>query len=94
MVGLWAGSVYVPSSITYLATREGFTAAAAARLASWATMLLSAGTILGCLAAPAARRPHRTPRRARLLLRPDVRLHRPRLRLRLLPQPRTRCPGS
>ena len=28
MVGLWAGSAYVPSSITYLATREGFTAAA------------------------------------------------------------------
>src|SRR5690349_12266730 len=27
MVGLWAGSVYVPSSVTYLAAREGFTAA-------------------------------------------------------------------
>jgi len=53
MVGLWAGSAYVPSSITYLATREGFSAAAAARLASWAIMLLSAGTILGCLLVPA-----------------------------------------
>ena len=52
MVGLWAGSAYVPSSITYLATREGFTAAQAARLASWAIMLLSAGTILGCLLVP------------------------------------------
>jgi MFS family permease len=52
MVELWAGSAYVPSSITYLAGREGFNAADAARLASWATMLLSAGTILGCLMLP------------------------------------------
>src|SRR5437879_366194 len=34
MVGLWAGSAYVPSSITYLAVREGHTAADAARIAS------------------------------------------------------------
>jgi MFS family permease len=52
MVGLWAGSVYVPSSVTYLATREGYNAAAAARIASYATMLLSIGTIAGCLALP------------------------------------------
>ncbi len=52
MVGLWAGSAYVPSSITYLATHQGFTAPQAARLASWAIMLLSAGTILGCLLVP------------------------------------------
>lgn len=52
MVGLWAGSVYVPSSITYLAVREGASAADAARIASWGAMLLSAGTILGCLAVP------------------------------------------
>ena len=48
MVGLWAGSAYVPASVTYLAGREGMNAAATARLASNATMLLSAGTILGC----------------------------------------------
>jgi MFS family permease len=53
MVGLWAGSAYVPSSITYLASREGFTAAQSAQLASWAIMLLSAGTILGCFLVPA-----------------------------------------
>ena len=53
MVGLWAGSAYVPSSVTYLATGEGYTAAQAAQLASWAVMLLSAGTILGCLLVPA-----------------------------------------
>jgi len=53
MVGLWAGSAYVPSSITYLAVREGHPPADAARIASWATMLLSTGTIIGCLALPA-----------------------------------------
>ena len=53
MVGLWAGSVYVPTAVTYLAGRGGHDAASAARLASWATMLLSAGTIAGCLALPA-----------------------------------------
>ena len=52
MVGLWAGSVYVPSSVNYLATHEGLTPADAARMASYATMLLSAGTILGCLLLP------------------------------------------
>jgi MFS family permease len=52
MTGLWAGSVYVPSSVTLLATRSGYDTATAAQLASWATMLLSATTILGCLATP------------------------------------------
>jgi MFS family permease len=52
MVGLWAGSVYVPSSITYLAVRDGASAPDAARIASWGAMLLSTGTILGCLAVP------------------------------------------
>ncbi len=52
MTGLWAGSVYVPASVTYLAAREGLDAVAAGHIASFATMLLSAGTILGCLAVP------------------------------------------
>lgn len=52
MVGLWAGSVYVPSAVTYLAGRDGYGPASAARLASYATMLLSAGTIAGCLLVP------------------------------------------
>jgi MFS family permease len=52
IIGLWAGSVYVPAAVTYLATRAGLGAPPAARLASFATMLLSAGTILGCLALP------------------------------------------
>jgi MFS family permease len=52
IIGLWAGSVYVPASVTFLATAEGFTALHAARLASYGTMILSIGTILGCLIAP------------------------------------------
>jgi MFS family permease len=52
IVGLWAGSVYVPTSVREIALREGQNAAAAARLASYGTMLLSAGTILGCIVLP------------------------------------------
>jgi MFS family permease len=52
MIGLWAGSVYVPGAVTAIAMREGSSAASAARSASWATMLLSFGTILGCLLVP------------------------------------------
>lgn len=52
MIGLWAGSVYVPSSVTYLATRAALSSEQGARLASYATMLLSVGTILGCLMLP------------------------------------------
>jgi MFS family permease len=52
MIGLWAGSVYVPGAVTQLATRQGYNAMQAARIASYATMLLSAGTIIGCLFVP------------------------------------------
>ena len=52
IVGLWAGSVYVPTSVREIALREGFTGADAVRLASYGTMVLSAGTILGCLVLP------------------------------------------
>jgi MFS family permease len=52
IVGLWAGSVYVPTSVREIALREGHAAADAARLASYGTMLLSVGTILGCLVLP------------------------------------------
>ena len=59
MVGLWAGSAYVPSSVTALAVRAGMSDDDAARTASYATMLLSIGTILGCLALPALARSSR-----------------------------------
>jgi MFS family permease len=52
IVGLWAGSVYVPTSVREIALREGRSAANATQLASYGTMLLSAGTILGCIVLP------------------------------------------
>jgi len=52
IVGLWAGSVYVPASVTQLALKSGFTEAQGVRLASYATMILSTGTIIGCLLLP------------------------------------------
>jgi MFS family permease len=52
IVGLWAGSVYVPASVSQLALRSGFTEAEGIRLASYATMVLATGTILGCLVLP------------------------------------------
>ena len=52
IVGLWAGSVYVPTSVTQIAVRDGFPAAQAARFASYGTMILSVGTILGCIVLP------------------------------------------
>jgi MFS family permease len=53
MIGLWAGTVYAPTAVTQVATRVGYNAADAARIASRATMLLATGTIIGCLVMPA-----------------------------------------
>jgi MFS family permease len=52
LVGLWAGSVYVPTAITYIAQRVGRTAGEAARLASYSTALLGMATVLGAVAVP------------------------------------------
>ena len=52
VIGLWAGSVYVPTAVIQLARRGGATLPHAATLASLATGLLSIGTILGCVLAP------------------------------------------
>ncbi len=52
MIGLWAGTVYAPTAVTQVATRAGYNAADAARIASRATMLLATGTIIGCLVMP------------------------------------------
>ncbi|MGD1211463.1 MAG: MFS transporter [Candidatus Acidiferrales bacterium] len=52
IIGLWAGTVYVPASVTEIAGRQHLPAALAPRLASYATMVLSFGTILGCLPLP------------------------------------------
>jgi MFS family permease len=50
--GLWAGSVYVPTAVSNLATKSGFGLAEATKLASYGTMLLSTGTIIGCVILP------------------------------------------
>jgi MFS family permease len=50
-IGLWAGSVYVPTAIIYLARNE-YTRSDASRLASYGTAILSIGTILGALIVP------------------------------------------
>lgn len=52
IVGLWAGSVYVPSALTYLADQAGDSTVTGARLASYATALLGIGTIVGALITP------------------------------------------
>jgi len=52
IVGLWAGSIYVPTAVTQIATRDGAAPAEAARLASYGSMVLSIATIAGCLLAP------------------------------------------
>ncbi len=49
MIGLWAGTVYAPGAVTQVAIRDGYNAKDAAQIASWATMLLSTGTVLACL---------------------------------------------
>jgi MFS family permease len=52
IIGLWAAAVYEPTAIVQLARKAGMDAAAAVRMASIGTGLLSIGTILGCLAVP------------------------------------------
>jgi MFS family permease len=52
IIGLWAGAVYEPTAIVTLSKAEGMGPAAAARMASYGTGLLSFGTILGCVALP------------------------------------------
>ncbi|BBY25874.1 MFS transporter [Mycobacterium stomatepiae] len=52
IVGLWAGTVYEPTAVIQLAQHAGLGRGDATRTASWATGLLSIGTILGCLVLP------------------------------------------
>ena len=52
IIGLWAGTVYEPTAVIALATKQGMNSTGAAHMASLATGLLSIGTILGCLAVP------------------------------------------
>jgi len=52
LAGLWAGSVYSPTAMTYIAQRAGRTTAESARLASYSTALLGVATVLGALVVP------------------------------------------
>jgi MFS family permease len=52
IVGLWAGAVYEPTAIVFLARQAGMAPPEAAKMASYGTALLSVGTIMGCVAAP------------------------------------------
>src|SRR5262249_25108100 len=49
ITGLWAGSSYVPTAVTQIAARAGRSAVEAAQLSSYATAILSVGTVLGAL---------------------------------------------
>jgi predicted MFS family arabinose efflux permease len=51
IIGLWAGAVYEPTAIVFLSRRAGMGAQDATRMASLGTGVLSAGSILGCVAA-------------------------------------------
>ncbi len=52
ITGLWAGSSYVPAAVTQIATRAGRSAVEAAEQSSYATAILSIGTVLGALMTP------------------------------------------
>src|SRR5712671_6184869 len=52
LCGLWAGSVYAPTAMTYIAERTGRSAEQGARLASYSTALLGIATVLGALIVP------------------------------------------
>ncbi len=52
IIGLWAGAVYEPTAIIFLAKKAGMLQAQAVRLASFGTALLSVGTVIGCLSLP------------------------------------------
>src|SRR5579872_6888193 len=52
IVGLWAGSVYVPSAVTYLAENAHLSTLTGARLASYSTAILGIGTVIGAVLTP------------------------------------------
>jgi MFS family permease len=52
VIGLWAGSTYVPTAITNLATAQGHSRNSAVHLASLSSMTVAAFTVLGCFAVP------------------------------------------
>lgn len=52
VIGLWAGSTYVPTAMTTLSTKAGNSHTTTVHLASLSSMTVAAFTILGCFAVP------------------------------------------
>jgi MFS family permease len=52
ILGLWGGSIYLPTAVIQLAERQGIDAITAIKLASATTAIFSIGTIIGCLVLP------------------------------------------
>jgi MFS family permease len=52
VIGLWAGSTYVPTAMTTLAKHAGYSDDATVRLAGVSTMTVAAFTIVGCFIVP------------------------------------------
>jgi MFS family permease len=52
VIGLWAGSTYVPTAMTNLAVLHKYQASDKVHLASAASMVVAAFTIVGCIAVP------------------------------------------
>lgn len=52
IIGLWAGTIYVPTAVNQLASRAGYAPPDATQLASYGSMILAVGTIIGCVLAP------------------------------------------
>ena len=50
VIGLWAGSIFVPTAVTQLAAAAGHDKVAQAQLSSVATFLLAVGMVLVTLA--------------------------------------------
>ncbi|OQW59381.1 MAG: MFS transporter [Proteobacteria bacterium SG_bin9] len=52
IIGLWAGAVYAPAALTQLATKAGYAGKDIPQLISYASMLFSFMTIVGCVTLP------------------------------------------
>lgn len=52
IIGLWAGAVYAPAALTQLATKAGYAGKDIPQLISYASMLFSFMTIIGCVTLP------------------------------------------
>ena len=52
IIGLWAGSVYEPTAVALLSHKDGLNALQSVHMVSYATGILSIGTILGCILLP------------------------------------------